>query len=669
MSAGAKPDPWAAYADRPNWVNWSFVPRKGQPKPAKLPKNPHKGPNDPGGDMATCDDPSTWGTRAEALAAQQRYRRDATGIEFTSELGLSGIDVDGCFESPDTNEITPLGEKILAVVGGFAERSVNRRGLHIPVIGNDGGAGRNDQEAGVEFYCQGRGFVVTGDHIPGTPATFADWTGRIGLLRDIIFTLVDASKPKKEQPKPEPERASVPTRTAPRTFTNDQVLAKMFAEPNGDKYRRLYSGDMSDYADAEHPNGNHSRADLGFLSGASFYIQDRMQLDSLLCSSGLDRDKWRNRADYRERTITEALNRTTFYSGSALSSHAPAQSDTGTSTSPPEAAAGAEFASSASGPARDCAELEVRLHEALTERDAALQDAAKQRERAELAERKVAEQSRLITGIYEVCADANVGEECRLWVNLAIAHYRHDGTLRRLEGDRWRLTRKLAASLCGKRNEKTAGSYIEKLATARVLPLDKDEHMKFTKQDGRRVDPYVATYIWPPPDDAEAAAVAEERTERTLLDRRQRIQAKRERRGNVQNFVRCPDHPTAKAKLRRHCSVCNRCLEPDAVNEDWRFTEPVRQPIRLQSLERRPQQQPLQTLDASTSDLSIQSLDTPTLSDAEIRAIQHEREVEIAAAVAAHDAANPSRSETCPRGHLKWVSQPCTTCHPEAVMA
>jgi hypothetical protein len=288
-----------------------------------------------------------------------------------------------------------------------------------------------------------------------------------------------------------------------------------------------------------------------------------------------------------------------------------------------------------------------------------------ERERREAVEARAHAQSKLITGIYETIADTNIGDEARLMVNLEIAHQRGDPDLVQLGPNHYQLTQKLAMRLCGKRNARTAAGYIRKLAGSGVLPLGPEKKLSFTTEDGHKIEPYVATYYWPPPpaDDAEATEAAHAQTQRTLLDRRSRLAARQERRGNAHNFEHCPDHPDAPAKLRRHCSVCNRCLEPDrSDDDDWRLLEPVQRPVPLQGLQT-PAQKHLQILHTD-HDLSLQSLQTPEPTRAEIAAAQHEIEAEIAAAGATRT------TDHCSKGHFIWRGQPtCYTCEPEAVPA
>lgn len=97
-------------------------------------------------------------------------------------------------------------------------------------------------------------------------------------------------------------------RPVPPVGLDDQtLLLKMFAAKNGTDVRRLWEGERTGYT-------SHSEADLALVSHLAFWTGgDMARIDTLFRQSGLYRDdKW-NRVDYRERTITKALEQGTFY--------------------------------------------------------------------------------------------------------------------------------------------------------------------------------------------------------------------------------------------------------------------------------------------------------------------------------------------------------------------
>ena len=114
---------------------------------------------------------------------------------------------------------------------------------------------------------------------------------------------------RKHLTKPEP-RAEANSHKAADTaafahFTDEEVLGLCRKARNAAKF-----SDLNDAGDAATYGGDESRADLGLMGMYAFYTQDRAQLERLFGASALgQRDKWRNRPDYRRRTIDKALKR------------------------------------------------------------------------------------------------------------------------------------------------------------------------------------------------------------------------------------------------------------------------------------------------------------------------------------------------------------------------
>ena len=80
----------------------------------------------------------------------------------------------------------------------------------------------------------------------------------------------------------------------------EDILSLARGARNADKFEALWAGDTTGYA-------SHSEADQALIGLLGFYTQNEEQLDSLFRRSGLCREKWLKRADYRRRTIKRAL--------------------------------------------------------------------------------------------------------------------------------------------------------------------------------------------------------------------------------------------------------------------------------------------------------------------------------------------------------------------------
>lgn len=110
---------------------------------------------------------------------------------------------------------------------------------------------------------------------------------------------------------PEPEAAQTNSRvhanaeaSALSGPTDKMVIQKCRAAHNAAKFADLFDrGDIR-----AHHGGDDSVADLALLGIMAFYTQDVTQLERLFSSSALGRrEKWRQRDDYRRRTISRAL--------------------------------------------------------------------------------------------------------------------------------------------------------------------------------------------------------------------------------------------------------------------------------------------------------------------------------------------------------------------------
>jgi hypothetical protein len=83
-------------------------------------------------------------------------------------------------------------------------------------------------------------------------------------------------------------------------LTDEEVIRLARGARNAAKFEPLWSGDTRSYS-------SPSEADQAFISRLAFYTQDEEQLDRLYRQSGLCREKWTNRPNYRRSTIEKAL--------------------------------------------------------------------------------------------------------------------------------------------------------------------------------------------------------------------------------------------------------------------------------------------------------------------------------------------------------------------------
>jgi hypothetical protein len=168
-------------ADEPRWVAW-----RNELRGEKTTKVPHA----PTGGRAKADDPSTWGTRAEAAErARKIVNGQGGGIgiqlgDLGSDTYLAGADLDTCLATD--GKLADWARQILTALPTYAEVSPSGKGLKAffycaaddirPFLELVGIADRKqwglkraigedarDHGPAIELYFAGRYFTVTGD--------------------------------------------------------------------------------------------------------------------------------------------------------------------------------------------------------------------------------------------------------------------------------------------------------------------------------------------------------------------------------------------------------------------------------------------------------------------------------------------------------------------------
>lgn len=278
------------------WVDWKFEEREGDPKPAKVPYMPS-------GRRASSTDSATWSTYAEVVEAVGSF--DGIGIVFTGSL--LGIDLDHCI-SEDGN-VSPEIESFIEKASTYTEVSPSGDGLHLYLRLTEPMTLERNRSGNYECYTSKRFFTVS-----GTPWTVT-YPIRTVTPIEAIELLRNLGYPWKKE-----EIATAPVMTVRNSLEEGEILSLMFAAKNGEKMRALYAGDTSGYG------GDESRADAALCASLSFWTsRDRAMIESIWLSSPLgSREKTKNRPDYRNRTIDNAIASTKeTYSGGSTVSQAP----------------------------------------------------------------------------------------------------------------------------------------------------------------------------------------------------------------------------------------------------------------------------------------------------------------------------------------------------------
>ena len=270
-----------------NWVCWRTEDRDGDA--TKVPVDPSTG------GFASTTDPDTWTSfdRARAYHADPNTDTNGVGFVFTSGGTVAGVDLDKCRDLA-TGQPTDMARDVIDRLDSYAEVSPSGTGYHVYVHGfvPDGG----NRRGGVEMYDDARFFTVTGNHVNGTPSTVEQ---RADALRAVHADfVVVAPNDDSDDGAGGPDAGDVDVDV---DLDDDVLVSKAKNAENGDKFRQLWNGDTAGYQ-------SHSEADLALCSMLAFWTGcERGRMDRLFRRSGLCRDKWTDREDYRQRTIDTAL--------------------------------------------------------------------------------------------------------------------------------------------------------------------------------------------------------------------------------------------------------------------------------------------------------------------------------------------------------------------------
>ncbi|HLI51013.1 MAG TPA: phage/plasmid primase, P4 family, partial [Thermomicrobiaceae bacterium] len=281
--------------ERPQWVVWRLVPRPGG-KPDKQPINPHTG------QLASSTDPATWSDFTTAWDAYQRGPWAGLGFVFAADDPYVGVDLDDCYD-PVAESLNSWADEYVTRLDSYTEVSPSGTGVKLIVraeLPDDPQRKRYGRRTPqVEMYQAERFFTITGDSLWWTPPAVEERTEQLAAVYWRVF---GTNSGQSALPRPTPLGTKL---------TDNEIINRAMRAVNGAKFARLWRGDTGDF------DNDDSRADLALCSLLAFWTgPDASRIDSLFRQSGLYREKW-NRADYREMTINQALNRTDYYEAGA----------------------------------------------------------------------------------------------------------------------------------------------------------------------------------------------------------------------------------------------------------------------------------------------------------------------------------------------------------------
>jgi hypothetical protein len=225
-----------------------------------------------------------------------RLHGDGVGIALGSKadrFGVVGIDLDRCID-PSNGRIDPDALKIVREFQSYTEVTVSGTGLRVLIWGTKPGPRcRTSKRPGIEIYESDRYFTVSGRHFEGTPTVLARRQDALDALYHEVFGAVTP-----------PHHAGNGQSNGSIPLVDDELIELARRAKNGTKFSALLDrGDVSDYA------GDDSAADLALCNLLAYWTgRDYHRIEALFNQSALgQRDKWKNRPDYRQRTIDRAI--------------------------------------------------------------------------------------------------------------------------------------------------------------------------------------------------------------------------------------------------------------------------------------------------------------------------------------------------------------------------
>jgi hypothetical protein len=204
--------------------------------------------------------------------------------------GLAGADLDHCLD--EKGKPTPEAAAIVQKLNSYTEITPSGRGLRTLLWGTKPGPSCKNTQRKIEIYDHDRYFTVTGKRFGNASLVYH----RQAELEALYAELWPASKK---------DRATAQAAAStPVEASDEDLLEKARSAKNGDKFIALF-----DHGDASPWNGAQSSADQALADHLAFWTGgDFERMERLFSRSALgQRDKWRERPDYRERTLNKAI--------------------------------------------------------------------------------------------------------------------------------------------------------------------------------------------------------------------------------------------------------------------------------------------------------------------------------------------------------------------------
>lgn len=272
--------------DLKQWIVWKL-----ETKDDRLTKVPYR--IDIPGAHASTTNPKSWTSFKNAVFTVENEKGySGIGFVFTKEDPYIAVDFDKCIEK-STGFVYPSIEQDILSLGSYTEISQSGSGIHVIGRGeNPDPGGKGSKKGNFEMYSKERYFALTGVVYRDSPKT----------INDIKFDLLNSLYKK--------YLLNIPNDTKPKTTTefkarnnlclgDQEILSICERASNSSKFNSLWRGNTVGYP-------SQSEAELALCNIFAFYTKDCNQLQRLLRSSGLYREKM-DRSDYIGSTIEKSV--------------------------------------------------------------------------------------------------------------------------------------------------------------------------------------------------------------------------------------------------------------------------------------------------------------------------------------------------------------------------
>jgi putative DNA primase/helicase len=280
---------------RSQWVVWRWFRRGDGDDWTKPPYPP-----DNVGKPAKVNNPKDWSSFAAARARLEKKGANIHGVGYvlSDDDPFTAIDLDGCLDSNFQITDPVLAEYVSWFEDTYIEVSPSQTGLRIFCIGQPPSQGRQ-RKGKVEIYASRHYMTVTGQVWPPGAAAkpILSCQAEIDRLYQAAFGGADKHTGGEGQPRDSESTSNI---------SEQELLTRARSARNGMGERFIALFDRGDWQSIGAPS--KSEADLSLLGTLAFWTaKDAARMEALFSLSLLCDSKWEERADYRERSITKAI--------------------------------------------------------------------------------------------------------------------------------------------------------------------------------------------------------------------------------------------------------------------------------------------------------------------------------------------------------------------------